>query len=64
MAVVVVEKGGGGVGKGPPAIYTKGNSLKKTTMTVAEFLDLHGKHILLSMAKICNSNDYNIVIDQ
>ena len=23
----------------------------------------HGKHILHSIAKICNSNDYNIVID-
>ena len=28
-------------------------------MTVAEFL--HGKHVLHSIAKIFNSNDYNIL---
>ena len=28
------------------------------------WLSLHGKHILHSIAKICNSSDYNTVIDQ
>ena len=28
------------------------------------WVSLHGKHILHSIAKICNSSDYNIVIDQ
>ena len=57
MAAVVVGKGGGGKPPFPsPTIYIKGNSLS------SKQLWLHGKHILHSIAKICNSSDYNIVI--
>ena len=47
MAAVVVGKGGGGKPP-PPAIYIKGNSLS------SKQLWLHGKHILHSIATICN----------
>ena len=62
MPVVVVGKGDGGML--PPALLF---SLKEIPFQADSYdcgwVCLHGKHILHSIAKICNSNDYNIVID-
>ena len=61
MAAVVVEKGG--VGKGPLLSTLKAILFQENNYDCG-WVSLHGKHILHSIAKICNSIDYNIVIDQ
>ena len=61
MAAVVVEKEG--VGKGSPATTLKAILFQENNYDCG-WVSLHGKHILHSIAKICNSNDCNIVIDQ
>ena len=60
MAAVVLGKGG--VHEAPPVIYIKGNSISRKQLSL--WLSFSGKHILHSIAKICNSSDYNTVIDQ
>ena len=61
MAAVVVEKRGAGKG---PLLSTLKAILFQETNYDCGWVSLHGKHILHSIAKIYNSNDYNIVIDQ
>ena len=54
MAVVVVGKGGVGANTLKPIPF-QANSYD------CYWVCLHGKHILDSIATICNSNDYNIL---
>ena len=60
MAAVVVGKGGGGK---PSLLFTLKAIPFQANSYDCGWVCLHGKHILHSIAKICNSNDYNIVID-
>ena len=61
MAAVVVGKGGGG--KHPRPLFTLKPIPFQANSYDCGWVCLHGKHILHSIAKICNSNDYNIAID-
>ena len=75
MAVVVVGKGGGGKrgggglgwggGATPPPPPSPLFTLKPIPFQANSYdygwVCLHGKHILDSIASICNSNDYNIL---
>ena len=57
MAAVVVRKGVGGDPPSPTLPYHHRSY-------DCGLVCLHGKHILRSIAKICNNDDYNIVIVQ
>ena len=60
MAAVVVGKGGGG--KPPlPLLFTLKAIPFQANSYDCDWVCLHGKHILHSIATICNSNDYNIL---
>ena len=54
----------GGCGQRPPLLSTLKAILFQENNYDCGWVSLHGKHILHSIAKIYNSNDYNIVIDQ
>ena len=60
MAAVVVEKG---VWAKVPLLSTLKANLFQENNYDCGWVSLHGKHILHSIAKICNSSDYNIVIE-
>ena len=60
MAAVVVRKGGGGKPPLPLLVTLKAISFQANSYDCA-WVCLHGKHILHSIATICNSNDYNIL---
>ena len=60
----------GGVGEAPPSPPPTPLLSRLKAIPFQEnnyhfgWVSLHGEHILHSIAKICNSSDYNIVIDQ
>ena len=60
MAAVVVGKGGGGKHPPPPLFTLKPIPFQANSYDCA-WVCLHGKHILDSIATICNRNDYNIL---
>ena len=60
MAVVVVGKGGVGL---PPLLFTLKAIPFQANSSDCGRVSLHDKHILHSIDKICNGNDYNIVIN-
>ena len=64
MAAVVVGKGDGDVRPRPPSLLF---TLKEIPFQANSYdcgwVCPHGKYILHNIAKMCNSNDYNIVID-
>ena len=61
MAVVVAGKRG--VGDAPLLSTLKAIPFQENNYHCG-CVSLHGKHVLHTVAKICNSGDYNIVIDQ
>ena len=62
MAAVVIGKGEGGWGP-PPLLFTLKEIPFQANICDCSWVCPRGKHILHSIAKMCNSNDYNIVID-
>ena len=62
MAAVVVGKGDGDVPP-PSLLFTLKEIPFQANSYDCGWVYPHGKHILHSIAKMCNSNDYNIVID-
>ena len=60
MAAVVVGKGAGGKTLLPLLFTLKLIPFKANSYDSGRVC-LHGKHVLHSIATICNSNDYNIL---